>query len=208
MYRPLFSPWLTPGFQARIAVALAHSLVTADRFYILQQSVFNVLNVPGEVWECGVYRGGTALFLADLLEWRGSGKILRLFDTFTGLPPVDPSKDWHVTGEFSDCSLPEVRKLIGREDRVRIHPGLIPETFQGLEMPVALAHIDVDLYSSVMAALAHIYPRMSIGGVIVLDDYGFATCPGAKEAVDQFFADKPEAPICLPTGQALVTRHA
>jgi hypothetical protein len=42
------------------------------------------------------------------------------------------------------------------------------------------------------------------GGVIVCDDYGFASCPGARRAIEEFFADKPEKPLALLTGQAVI----
>lgn len=50
------------------------------------------------------------------------------------------------------------------------------------------------------------YTRLNPGGVLIFDDYGFPTCPGAKRAVDEFFAAVPEHSVYLPTGQAVVTR--
>jgi hypothetical protein len=83
--------------------------------------------------------------------------------------------------------------------------GFIPDTFVGLEsVQIAFAHIDVDIYKSIMDSLKFIWPRLSFGGFIVLDDYGFPTCPGARASVDEFFQREPCAPLCLPTGQALV----
>jgi len=55
-------------------------------------------------------------------------------------------------------------------------------------------------------SLAFVWPRLSRGGMIVFDDYGNPMCPGARKAIDTFFADKPEIPLCLPSGQALVFR--
>ncbi len=56
---------------------------------------------------------------------------------------------------------------------------------------VAWAHIDVDIYAAVRDCLEYLYPRMAPGGMIVLDDYGFPSCPGARRAVDEFFAGRP-----------------
>jgi len=69
---------------------------------------------------------------------------------------------------------------------------------------IAMAHIDLDLYQSISDALAFIWPRLSNGGFIVFDDYGHPTCPGARAAVDGFYAQGPAVPLCLPTGQAIV----
>ena len=70
----------------------------------------------------------------------------------------------------------------------------------------ALAHIDVDIYEPTLASCAFFYPRMTPGGILLFDDYGFPACRGEKEAVDSFFADKPESVITLPSGQALVIK--
>jgi hypothetical protein len=60
------------------------------------------------------------------------------------------------------------------------------------------------LYQPTFASVSFFYPRMNSGGLMLFDDYGFATCPGARRAIDEFFADKPEPIIDLPTGQAFV----
>jgi O-methyltransferase len=69
---------------------------------------------------------------------------------------------------------------------------------------LAFAHVDVDIYQSVLDCCRFIMPRMLRGGFVVFDDYGFPSCPGARQAVDGFFRDRPERPLMLPTGQAVV----
>jgi O-methyltransferase len=81
----------------------------------------------------------------------------------------------------------------------------LPDTFSGLESHcIAFAHIDVDIYRSVIDSIKFIWPRLSPGGFVVFYDYGFPSCPGALRAVDEFFAQTPAHPFCLHTGQALV----
>ena len=81
----------------------------------------------------------------------------------------------------------------------------MPATFVGLDqVRLCFAHLDVDLYRSVTDCLTFIWPRLAVGGVIVIDDYGFESCPGAKSAVDEFFAGTGIVPLCLGTGQAIV----
>lgn len=67
-------------------------------------------------------------------------------------------------------------------------------------------HIDVDLYQPTYDSLAFFYERTSSGGIILCDDYGFITCPGAKAAMDSFFLNKLERIVCLPTGQGFVVK--
>jgi O-methyltransferase len=209
LYRPLFSPWLAPGFQRYYELAARHSLVSSDRCYVLDRLTRHAFHLPGHFWECGVYKGGTASLLVALLREQASAKKLHLFDTFEGMPQTDAEKDLHEKGDFSDTSLAEVQAHVDGGEIATFHPGFIPDTFVGLESElIAFAHIDVDIYKSVIDCLDFIYPRLSPGGVIVVDDYGFPSCPGARRAVDDFFAVRPEVPLCLTTGQAIVFRHS
>jgi len=209
LYQPLFSPWLAGGdFKRYYDLAAPKSLVSADRCYVLYTLIRQTVTVPGDIWECGVYKGGTAAMMAALLDQYAPQKRLFLFDTFEGMPDTDPEKDWHKSGDFSDTSLESVSAYVGLAKQCVFRKGFIPDTFTGLESSVvAFAHIDVDIYKSILDCLAFIWPRLSVGGFIVFDDYGFPTCPGARMAVDEFFSDKHCIPLCLPTGQALVFKH-
>jgi O-methyltransferase len=122
------------------------------------------------------------------------------------MPKTDAAKDVHKKGDFSDTSLESVRSRV-RGDFVHFHKGLIPETFSGLESArIAFAHVDVDIYSSIRACCEFIFPRLCVGGIMIFDDYGFHTCPGARAAVDEFFLGRNAIPLALPTGQALVIK--
>ncbi len=206
-YRPHFSPWYGLGeFKEVMAAVAPYSTVTPDRVWVLYTLAQQARHVPGNFWECGVYLGGTASVLARLVS-SAQGKQLHLFDTFSGLPGGKPDRDFSLKGEFSDTSVETVRKIVGESDHVVCHAGLIPETFKEMESErIAFAHIDVVLYQSVLDCCSFIYPRLSGGGFIVFDDYGFRSCPGARAAVDEFFADKPERPLVLPTRQAVVIK--
>ncbi|HRA80802.1 MAG TPA: TylF/MycF/NovP-related O-methyltransferase [Thauera sp.] len=206
-YRPLFSPWLGYGGFAEVTARITpHSLVSPDRLWVLHSLARQALKLPGNFWECGVYKGGTAKLLAGLIgNPPGTGRQLRLFDTFSGMPETDPGKDLHRQGDFSDTSLSAVKKVVRESSQVSFHPGFIPQTFVGLEGErIAFAHVDVDIHQSVMDCCHFIHPRLVPGGVMIFDDYGFPTCPGARAAVDAFFVDKAEVPLVLSTGQAVV----
>ena len=93
------------------------------------------------------------------------------------------------------------------EHMVRIYKGWIPERFPEVQNTTfSLVHIDVDLYEPTLESLKFFYERMTPCGVILCDDYGSLSCPGAKRAFDEFFSDKPEALIELPTAQALIVK--
>ncbi len=207
-YKPYFSPWLGYGeFKPFVEAAEKYTLVTADRCYVLFTLGKQALKLGGEFWECGVYKGGTAILLAKVIAEYGktSGTKLHLFDTFEGMPDVNAQKDWHKSGDFKDTSEEAVRARVGNFDLVVTHKGFIPQTFNELEgSTISFAHIDVDIYQSILDSLNFIYPRLMSGGFIVFDDYGFPTCPGARQAVDEFFSGKPEQPLAMPSGQAVV----
>jgi O-methyltransferase len=210
-YKPLFSPWNDYGDFAKYRVLAApYTLVSRDRLYVLYTLTLNAIHLCGDFWECGVYKGGTARMLAEFLAAHARpGLKLHLFDTFSGMPETDAKLDIHRKGDFSDTDLEKVRRVVGNPERVEFHPGWIPDTFHDMsDSRVAFAHVDVDIYQSVWDCCEFIYPRLATGGVMVFDDYGFPTCPGARKAVDEFFANKPETPIILQTGQAIAIRSA
>ena len=173
----------------------------------LEQAFLSVRNFEGEVWETGVYQGVTALVLANCIRTYGpSNTVLRLFDTFHGMPEVNSQKDMHRKGNFADTSVERVRELVGAGVAVTFHEGIIPATFQGLEAArLKLVHIDLDLYQSYIDTLEFCYSRME-RGIFVFDDYGTPSCPGALEAVDHFFSGRPEAIFCSITGQAIAIK--
>ena len=207
-YRPVFSPWLGYGeFKNYYDKINSFSLVSADRCWILYCLAKQSLFLEGEIWECGVFKGGTAAMLAEIIERADLPEVrfLRLFDTFTGMPQTDGTRDFHHPGDFSKTNLEAVKKVVGDRSFVSYEAGLIPDTFQGYESTrIGFAHVDVDIYQSVMDCCRFIYPRLVDGGIMVFDDYGFPTCPGARQAVDEYFAGKNAVPLCLPTGQAIV----
>jgi len=191
------------AFDALYARVSARTVVSRARCHVLYQCALQARNVAGDGAEVGVYRGGTALLLRE--TFAGPEHRLHLFDTFGGMPEVDPDRDVHVAGDFDDTSLDEVRAFVGEGPELQYHQGLFPETAEGLEdARFAFVHVDADIFTSVRDSCAFFYPRMHSGAILVFDDYGFRSCPGARAAVDGFFATLPEVPLYLPTGQALV----
>lgn len=183
------------------------SLLRAESAFELYQWARHVEQLAGEVAELGVYRGGSARLLAIVTA--GTGKRIHLFDTFVGLPKPTPGLDIYQKGHFGDVTCQEVTAYLQDIPNVHVHPGRFPETARIIaNVRFSFVHVDVDLYRSVRDACEFFYPRLNPGGVIVFDDYGFVKTPGAKLAVDEFFAGRPEKPCYLPTGQAVLVRHA
>lgn len=155
--------------------------------------------IPGPMAEVGVYQGASARLLSAV---KGD-RTLHLFDTFEGLPP-DGDRDGgcHRHTQYA-CSLESVQKWLAGCEGLVYHKGLFPDSAEGLsETGFSFVHLDVDLYQSTAAGLEYFYPRMAPGGVIVSHDYDILE--GVKAAFTEFFADKPEGVIELPTTQCMV----
>jgi O-methyltransferase len=213
-YAPHYSPWLEPCFAKRAEATKGNTGLKYQSLYTLDHFLKDVLWLDGDVVECGVWRGGSARMLRQTISERAPGKHLYLFDSFEGMATVHGENDRHEIGDFADTSLAHVQRIVvgsegeDPESIAVFRKGWIPDTFQGLEdRTFCFAHIDLDLYDSILDSLEFIYPRLASRGVIVFDDYGFASCPGARKAVDEFFADKPEKPFVLDTAQAVVTKR-
>lgn len=184
-----------------------HTLVDKPRCFMLYQVLQHALSVSGDMAEVGVYKGGTARLLGLVAQKKGSNKEISIFDTFSGMPVTDPTKDMHREGDFSDVVLAQVKTLLADLPNVKIYPGFFPESAGAIEQKTfSFVHVDVDIYQSVLDCCKFFYPRLRSGGVMVFDDYGFRSCPGAKMAVDEFFSGTKERPIYLSTGQAMVIK--
>lgn len=183
-----------------------------DRCYMLQQMAALARDIPGDVAECGVRYGKSSFFILSGLG-AASDKTYHIFDSFEGLstPGAGDEEDGRSVWEAGELAVAEelVRKnLAGFENRLHFHKGWIPDRFDDVaDQRFAFVHIDVDLYEPTRDSAAFFYPRLNSGGVMICDDYGSAYCPGAKRAIDETLAAKPERVIALPTGQALIVKQ-
>ena len=210
LYRPLFSPWEgLPEFQAYFDRVRPHTLVSPDRCWMLLHLMRHALALPGDFAEFGVFRGGTALLAAEVLRDAGDPRALHLFDSFAGMPETSEGEAFSA-GDFDRTSEKAVRALIEPTSvDARFHVGFIPDTFPEANVTaLAFAHVDVDLYQSVLDCVEFAYPRLVAGGIMIFDDYGFPSCTRSREAADLAFATRREKPIYLPTGQAMVIKLA
>jgi len=208
LYSKRLSPRLrwqaAAGFDDVWPASRKRTLVDEPRAHMLLQLARHASKLDGMFAEIGVYRGGTAKLLANITD--AAKRELHLFDTFAGMPETD-ARDLHVAGDFADTSLADVQRFLKGHSSVQFHQGEFPATSGPVEdTRFSLVHVDVDIASSVEACCRFFYPRLVPGGVMVFDDYGFTSCPGAKAATDAFFADKPEPVLHLLTSQAIVLK--
>ena len=203
-YAPLFSPWLGYGpFQQIWEDIKPHTLISPERAYVLHTLAAQALALGADLWECGVYKGGTARLLKNLVAAHSAPASLHLFDTFAGMPETDPQRDLHGRGDFGDTDLASVQRAVGPSERVVYHQGFIPDTFGGLEgARIAVAHIDVDIYQSVRDCCEFILPRLVPGGILMIDDYGY--WDGSRRATDEWLEKTGHPLLLIPMGSGRI----
>jgi Macrocin-O-methyltransferase (TylF) len=173
-----------------------------SRFYFFCTAFDQLIKegIRADIAELGVYKGETASVLARMA--RRMNTTAWILDTYEGFNQQDlQGIDANHQMAFSDTSLEAVRARVG-EENVRFVKGYFPDSASEIptDRTFALVHIDCDLYRPVTHALNYFYPRLVPGGYLIIHDYGSFAWNGAENAVDEFFADKPEAVIPLTDG--------
>ena len=176
-----------------------------DRYLYILDQLERVRHLEGDIVECGVSIGHGALLFLLMSEYLGVERTYYGFDSFEGFPapaakdgvtPIKGEGFWANPSEtvlrvLKDGRIPEEKIL----SRVRLIKGLFHDTLPAYEGRIALLHLDCDLYDSYRTALENLYVKVVPGGIIMFDEYDDPRWPGAKPAVDEFFADKAEKPV-------------
>lgn len=203
------------AFERDFRVAEPHTMLGVRRLKSLHDAVRETAGrgVAGDIVECGVARGGSALLMSLSARRVAPGRTLWLFDTFEGLPEPDAAvnPDVELARQFTgECRGPEADVLalltrLAPQQAVRTVRGLFADTM--LQPPVeriAMMHVDGDWYESVKPCLDALWPRLSPGGLAQVDDYG--SWLGCRRAVDEFVAEHPGLSIETVDGNAVRLR--
>lgn len=148
--------------------------------------------VPGDFMECGAWRGGAAMFMRGILKAYGVGdRQVWVADSFEGLPkPKNTEDGWDLTNlDYLKVSLEQVQANFARfdllDDQVRFLKGWFNETLPTAPVEkLAVLRLDGDMYHSTMDTLQAMYPKVSRGGFVIVDDYH--SWPACKQAVDDY----------------------
>lgn len=185
-----YAPWIADSeFQSVYRAIQSNTLVDKYRCYELWQFVHQVAEVPGDILEIGVWRGGTGCLMGRAMKNAGMNGRLLLADTFAGVVKAGDQDATYRGGEHNDTSVEIVETLLRLNgvENYSLLKGMFPED-TGAEVAdraIRLAHIDVDVYQSAKDAFDWVWPRMAPGAVAVFDDYGFATCSGVTTFVNE-----------------------
>ncbi|RKT17061.1 demethyldecarbamoylnovobiocin O-methyltransferase/8-demethyl-8-(2,3-dimethoxy-alpha-L-rhamnosyl)tetracenomycin-C 4'-O-methyltransferase [Streptomyces sp. 1114.5] len=176
---------------------VAHTMVGRKRLDNLQDCVERVIadGVPGDLIETGVWRGGVTIFMRALLAaYDEKDRTVWVADSFEGIPDstTGDERDRKIAlDRFNDVlavSQAEVEENFRRygllDDQVRFLPGWFETTLPAAPIDrLAVLRLDGDLYGSTMDALVNLYPKLSVGGYVIVDDYVISAC---REAIHDY----------------------
>lgn len=178
----------------------AETMIGLRRLENLEACIRDVIerDVPGDLIETGVWRGGACIFMRAMLKAYGdTTRTVWVADSFLGLPPAEVHRtedleDALWTKTFLAVPLERVQANFARYDlldeQVRFLPGWFEDTLPTAPVgQLAVLRLDGDMYDSTTVALRSLYPKLSVGGYVIVDDYHAVR--GCKEAVDDFRAE-------------------
>jgi macrocin-O-methyltransferase TylF-like protien len=210
-------PEVSGGDDTRFVIDFMHHYINAPavsmlplvRFHNLEACIIDVIEqkIPGDLIETGVWRGGATIFMRAVLKAYGEvGRTVWVADSFEGLPEPDAEKfpierqahDGPVmktTFKHFAVDLEEVRGNFKAYDlldnQVRFLKGWFKDTLPSAPIKaLAVMRLDGDYYESTMDALVNLYDRLSIGGYVIIDDYGESSWTYCRKAVDDFRRDR------------------
>lgn len=187
------------------------TMTSQERIYGLIEAVkYLVKNkIQGDIVECGVWKGGSMLAIAEILtHMKNVHRDLFLYDTFEGMSaPSEHDVDFTnqkaaellISNENKEenfvwaySSLDVVKQTMSYstypQNKIHYVKGKVEETIPyTLPGNIALLRLDTDWYESTKHELVHLFPKLAIGGVLIIDDYGF--WKGARKAVDEYFLE-------------------
>lgn len=185
--------YLESGHEATNRVEDAETMLGTRQLDHMQHCIADVLrnNIPGDLIEAGVWRGGMTIFMrAVLMAEQVTDRCVWVADSFAGLPTIDREHDkfaW-TAGDMA-VSLETVKDNFAKygllDDQVRFVKGFFSETLPTAPIrQLSILRVDADLYQSTIDVLRHLYSRLSPGGYAIFDDY--FNLPDCRRAIDEF----------------------
>ena len=204
------TPDLEREFLSLYEKCRAYTLTSIERMYALYKAVEYIVKhgIPGDMVECGVWRGGSSMLIASTLtEFNATRRRLYLYDTYSGMSkPTEEDVDYtgnrvieswedgleESINRWNSIPLDEVKRnmsLTGYPgDNLVFVQGKVEDTIPAIvPQEIALLRLDTDFYESTYHELVHLFPRLSPHGVLIVDDYGH--WKGARKAVDKYLAE-------------------
>lgn len=173
------------------------------RHYVLAWAAKSVItrNVPGDFVECACYKGTSARIICDYVDFLNSGKTYYLYDLFEH----DESMVHHAMPEHGKSLFETVKGRFTGFPNVKVTKGFVPQVLDEFSPEtISFLHIDLNNAPAEIGTLERLFSRLSPGGILILDDYGWRAYRAQKMAEDPWLAERGYQVLELPTGQGLV----
>jgi O-methyltransferase len=185
-----YSPWNADAEFSQVYTSIAeNTLVDKYRCWELWQLVDQTRDIPGDLLEVGVWRGGTGALIAKRAASSGIDGAVILCDTFAGVVKAGELDNIYSGGEHADKSLEVVSNLLAAMSlgNSLILCGIFPDDTGSMvaDRCFRFVRVDVDVYQSAKDVGDWVWPRLSVGGVVVYDDYGIEATLGVTRFVDE-----------------------
>lgn len=208
-----------PKFISEFETLEPNTATSIERMYALKEAVKYIVsnNIVGDLVECGVWKGGSCMLIArTLLEYDQNDRLLWLYDTFEGMTLPTNEDIEKETGIKGDDLLEGIEKNTDKynmwayapedivrknmestkypSDKIKYIRGKVEDTLNETKpKSIALLRLDTDWYESTKAEMDALYPLITSGGVLIIDDYGHFE--GARKAIDEYFMSINEQPL-------------
>lgn len=198
-------------FYDAVANKQEHSLIW--RLHTLAWAAKNALYADGDFVECGVFKGFCSSVILSYLDFDELPRKAYLYDTFEGLPEEtstpEERRGWNYSDYDPEAIYTGVCEKFARYKNVNIVRGIVPDSFeQAVPESIAFLHIDMNSVKAEMLALEHLFDKVTPGGFIVFDDFGWTTNINQMKAELAFMNERGHNVLELPTGQGVVIKHA
>jgi O-methyltransferase len=181
----------------------------AWRMHTMIWAVSQVLDYPGAVMEFGTFRGFKMKFVMEYFGEKLNNHDVYLFDTFNGIDPNQMEGSPNLPDEHQKAQLyPYVINRFKNYKNLKIVKGAAPDSFNQVDIDkISFIHLDMNSWMAEIGTLERVWDKIVIGGVILLDDFGFTAHKAQNEKELKWFKDKGYTPLELPTGQGLIIKH-
>lgn len=183
------------------------------RLHTLTWAARNALHVDGDFVECGVFKGFCSAVVLKYLDFANIDKTAFLYDSFEGLSDQTSTEDERKMWDYSqfdfDAIYREVLEIFALYPNVKVIKGVVPFSFDiACPNKIAFLHIDMNSAIAEIMALERLFDKVSPGGIIVLDDFGWDINSDQTMAEFAFMLDRNHSVLELPTGQGLIIKQA
>jgi hypothetical protein len=179
----------------------------AWRLHTLCWAAQHALHVPGDFVECGVYRGFSSAVVARFVDFGACDRTWFLYDAFGDTGSAAPAAA-SAAALSSKADFVKAAARFATFPNMRIVQGLVPQIFESaVPETISYLHLDLNAADAELGALEILFDRVSPGGIVVLDDYGWLSYRAQKLAEDKFMAARDYSILELPTGQGLVFKR-